>query len=142
VQRAVEIVFLSLALGLATQAGAADLSLPPPAPVWLLASDAPPPPPRPPTYFAEHSARVSRDLLMFQHSYTLDTMRQRDTLELYGVTPGTSTSTALGVAAFSTMVVSSAHTPVPLRFAFDRKFHLGPAIFDGGGMGAGFGGRL
>ena len=79
---------------------------------------------------------------MFQHSYTLDTMRQRDTLELYGVTPGTSTSTALGVAAFSTMVVSSAHTPVPLRFAFDRKFHLGPAIFDGGGMGAGFGGRL
>lgn len=97
---------------------------------------------RPPSYFEQHSARVERDLLIFQHGYTLERMRERDALELYGPTPGTSTSTALGIGLFSSIVVSSAHTPRALRFAFDRSFHLGPAIFDGGGMGAGLGGRM
>ena len=69
-------------------------------------------------------------------------MRERDTLELYGPTPGTPPSTALRHRPLLGVVVSAAHTPLPLRFAFDRTLHLGPAIFDGGGMGAGFGGRL
>jgi len=126
------------------RAAAEPLSAPaaPPAPVWLIAPKEPEPPRRPLTYFEEHSARVTHDLLLFQHSYTLDTMRARDTLELYGPTPGTPTSTALGIGAFAGVVVSSAHTPRALRFAFDGKLHVGPAIFDGGGMGAGFGGRM
>lgn len=129
--------------GFGARAAADSSSLPPPAPLWLVAPTAPTPPaPRPPTYFEEHSARVTHDMLLFQHSYTLDTMRERDTLELYGPTPGSPTSTALGIGLFAGVVVSAAHTPLPLRFAFDRTLHLGPAIFDGGGMGAGFGGRL
>jgi hypothetical protein len=123
-------------------AGGIALAEPPPAPTWLVAPRDPAPSLRPPSYFAEHATRVERDMLMFQHGYTLERMRERDTLQLYGVTPGTSTSTAAGVGIFSAVVVTAAHTPAPLRFAFDRSLHLGPAIFDGGGMGAGFGGRL
>lgn len=115
---------------------------PPPAPEWLVAPRLPPPSLPPPTYFQRHSARVEHDMLFFQHGYTLDYMRERDTLRLYGPTPGTNASTGLGIGLFSAIVVSAAHTPRFLRFAFDRSFHLGPAVFDGGGMGAGFGGRL
>jgi len=115
---------------------------PAPAPAWLVAPRLPPPSLPPPTYFQQHSARVERDMLLFQHGYTLDYMRERDTLLLYGSTPGTNTSTGLGIGLFSAVVVSAAHTPPFLRFAFDRSLHLGPAVFDGGGMGAGFGGRL
>jgi hypothetical protein len=138
VDRVVPIVFLSCALAIASGAEAE----PPPAPVWLVAPADREPPPHAPTYFEAHSARVDRNLLRFQHGYSLEIMRERDTLQLYGATPGTARSTGLGVASFSAAVVSSAHTPLPLRFAFDRAFHVGPAIFDGGGLGAGFGGRL
>ena len=120
----------------------ADEPLPPSAPAWLIAPRTPAPSLRHPSYFEQHSARVERDLMSFHHGYTLETMRERDGLQLYGPTPGTSTSTALGVGLFSAVVVSAAHTPHALRFAFDRALHLGPAIFDGGGMGAGFGGRM
>ena len=66
------------------------------------------------------------------------------------VTPSSSTARRLGAGprprsasdCFSGMVVAAAHTPPALRFAFDRSLHVGPAIFDGGGMGAGFGGRM
>jgi len=115
---------------------------PPPAPAWLIAPREPMQSLRQPSYFEQHSARVERDLLLFHHGYTLETMRERDALELYGQTPGSSTSTALGVGLFSAVVVSSAHTPRALQFAFDRRLHLGPAVFDGGGMGAGFGGHM
>ena len=114
----------------------------PSAPAWLIAPREPMPSLRQPSYFARHSARVERDLLLFHHGYTLENMRERDTLELYGATPGNATSTALGVGLFSGVVVTAAHTPAFLRFAFDRSLHLGPAVFDGGGMGAGFGGRM
>ncbi len=136
--RLVPIVFLFGALALAPRANAE----PPPAPLWLIAPSDPGPLPHTPTYFEEHSARVTRDMLKFQHGYTLETMRERDALQLYGATPGTTTSTGLGIGVLTTAVISAAHAPLPLRFAFDRTFHLGPAIFDGGGMGAGFGGRI
>ena len=128
--------------GLALAGAARADEPPPPAPEWLVAPRLPPPAQRPPTYFERHSARVEHDMLLFQHGYTLDDMRERDTLQLYGPTPGTTASTGLGIGLFSAIVVSSAHTPPFLRFAFDRSLHLGPAVFDGGGMGAGFGGRL
>jgi hypothetical protein len=135
---------LHLLFGLAITVAAVGRAVaePPPAPEWLVAPRDPTPSPRPESYFEHHSARVERDLLHFQQSYTLDRMRERDSLELYGPTPGTSASTATGVGVFSAVVVGAAHTPKVLRFAFDRSLHLGPAIFDGGGLGAGFGGHL
>jgi hypothetical protein len=111
---------------------------PPTAPVWLVAPQDPPPLVRPPTYIEQHSARVERDILKFDDGYTLERMRERDQLSLYGSTPGTVGGAMLGAAVFSTAVFGAAHSPV--RFAFDHTWHLGPAIFDGGGMGAGFGG--
>jgi hypothetical protein len=112
-----------------------------PAPAWLIAPRDPAPWLRQPSYFEQHSARVEHDLLWFHHGFTLDKMRERDQLELYGATPGSSSSTALGIGTFSVVVVAATHTPRALRFAFDRSLHVGPAIFDGG-LGAGFGGRM
>jgi hypothetical protein len=112
-----------------------------PVPAWLEAPREPMTTLRQPSYFERHSARVERNMHFFHHGYTLATMRDRDTLQLYGATPGNHTSTALGIGMFSAIVVGAAHTPPFLRFAFDRSLHVGPAIFDGG-MGAGFGGRL
>ena len=114
---------------------------PPPAPAWLIAPREPLPSLRRPSYFEQHSARVERNMHFFTSGYTLDAMRERDALELYGATPGNNLSTALGIGLFSGVVVSAAHTPPFLRFAYDRSLHIGPAIFDSG-MGAGFGGRL
>jgi hypothetical protein len=130
-----------VAAALAAVATTARADEPPRVPVWLVAP-ALPPSPRPPTYFERHYARVEHDMLFFDHGYTLERMRERDALSLYGPTPGTTMSTALGIGLFSGVVVSAAHTPPFLRFAYDRSFHVGPAIFDGGGMGAGFGGHL
>jgi len=143
VRRLFPSLFLVAAIvGASTGVAAADEPAPPPAPAWLIAPREPMRSLRRPSYFEQHSARVERDLLMFEHGYTLERMRERDTLELYGPTPGSATSTALGVGVFSAVVVTAAHTPPALRFAFDRSLHVGPAIFDGGGMGAGFGGRM
>jgi hypothetical protein len=112
-------------------------------PAWLIAPNDPqlgtPPPP---SYFETHAARVERNLHILRPGYTLEDARERDELRLPGPTPGTSTSTMAGIGLFSFAVFGSAHTPQFLQFAFDRTLHLGPAIFDGGGMGAGFGGRL
>jgi hypothetical protein len=114
-----------------------------PAPAWLVAPHDPSlVPPAPPSYFELHAARVERNIHIFQQGYTLEQNRQRDQLRLYGSTPGTPTSTMAGIGVFSMAVFSVAHTPKALGFAFDRGMHLGPAIFDGGGMGAGFGGHL
>lgn len=116
---------------------------PPSAPAWLVAPHDPELAPlRRPSYFEQHAARVERDMLIMDHGYTLERMRERDELQLPGKTPGTSTSTTFGVGLFSGLVVSSAHTPRALQFAFDRSMHLGPAILEGGGMGAGFGGAF
>lgn len=105
---------------------------PAPSPLW----------PAPETYVAVHSARVERDILKFFDSYTLESMRERDTLLLYGSPVGGNNATLAGIGLFSTVVVGAAHAPGPLRHLFDHALHLGPAIFDGGGMGAGFGGNL
>ena len=135
---------LRIALGLALTAAAVGHSVaePPPAPTWLVAPRDLTPSLRAPSYFEHHYSRVERDLLKFQRGYTLDRMRERDQLQLYGPTPGSAASTTTGIGIFSAVVVGAAHTPAALRFAFDRSLHLGPAIFDGGGMGAGFGGSL
>lgn len=103
---------------------------------------APPPLPRAPSYFEEHDARVERDMLFFQHGYTLEQMRERDSLELPGRTPGTFGSSAAGAGILSAGVIGAAHAPGKMRVLFDERFHLGPAILYGGGMGGGFGGKF
>jgi hypothetical protein len=81
-------------------------------------------------------------MLFFQHSYSLADMRDRDTLRLYGATPGGAGAVGGGIALFGGVVVSAAHAPGAVRVLFDHRLHVGPALFDGGGMGAGVGGRL
>lgn len=88
------------------------------------------------SYFQRHANRVADDMLHFNRSYTLESMRERDEWLRFG-TVGGPTAAAIGANLFSGAVVTSAHGPRQLR-----ALHLGPAIFDGGGMGAGFGGRL
>jgi hypothetical protein len=132
---------LAVAFGFVV-AGNAKAEPPPAAPAWLVAPTDPTPSLRTPSYFEQHSARVERNLILFEHGYSLEHMRERDALELYGPTPGSMQSTVAGIGLFSAVVVGAAHTPAALRFAFDGALHVGPAIFDGGGMGAGFGGSL
>jgi hypothetical protein len=38
--------------------------------------------------------------------------------------------------------MTTAHAPKPLRFLFDKRIHLGPAMFENGGMGGGLGGSF
>jgi hypothetical protein len=97
---------------------------------------------RAPSYFLEHSNRVNRSFHTFMHGNALEDLRQRDQLRLYGPTPGNMAAAGNGVAIFAGTILATAHAPEPLRVLFDRKFHVGPAIFDQGGMGAGFGGAL
>lgn len=133
---------LFTAIVVVTLASAAHAEPPPPsAPEWLVAPHDPELAPlRQPSYFEQHAARVEHDMLIFDRGYTLEQMRTRDQLRLAGATPGTSMSSTLGTGLFSAAVVSAAHTPPALQFAFDRSLHLGPAILEGGAMGAGFGG--
>lgn len=70
----------------------------------------------------------------------LELTRRRDRLLLFRGEQRTSQGTALGLGVFSAMTVMAAHLPPPLRVLFDRRIHLGPAIFDDGGMGAGVAG--
>jgi len=72
----------------------------------------------------------------------LEVRRDRDRLVLFRGPQSQGASVAIGLAMFIAATVSSAHAPRPLRVVFDGPVHLGPAIFDGGGMGAGIAGRL
>jgi hypothetical protein len=73
----------------------------------------------------------------------LEVRRDRDKmLEFRGPQPAQGGSVALGAAMFGAATVLSAHAPRPVRVVFDGPVHLGPAIFDGGGMGAGLAGRF
>lgn len=73
----------------------------------------------------------------------LEVRRDRDKMLLFrGPQPSQGGAVGLGAAMFGATTILSAHAPRPLRVAFDGPVHLGPAIFDGGGMGAGIAGRL
>lgn len=95
-----------------------------------LASSAPPPrrmlfAPLPRT---EDSVALARDL------DRLMLFRDEPTRQFDGV--------ATGVSMFAASALASAHAPRRLRLFFDKPVHLGPAIFQGGGMGAGVGGNV
>ncbi|MCA1664677.1 MAG: hypothetical protein LC659_10475 [Myxococcales bacterium] len=70
----------------------------------------------------------------------LELARRRDRLLLFRPERRTSEGAALGVGLFGATTMMAAHLPPPLRVIFDRETHLGPAIFDDGGMGAGVAG--
>jgi hypothetical protein len=78
------------------------------------------------------AARITDDLEM---------RRDRDRLLLFRGEQPQGAAVGLGIAMFGTATLLAAHAPRPLRVLFDRPIHLGPAVFDGGGMGAGIAGR-
>ena len=73
---------------------------------------------------------------------SLEVRRDRDRLVLFRGPQSQGGAIAVGLAMFGATTILSAHAPRPLRVLFDARVHLGPAIFDGGGMGAGIAGRL
>jgi hypothetical protein len=72
----------------------------------------------------------------------LQSLRERDALLLPAGRVPSVGSGGLGAAMLGATIVLAAHAPAPLRPLFDARVHLGPALFDGGGMGAGIGGRF
>jgi hypothetical protein len=99
------------------------------------------------SYLTMHVARVEHDLLLFrvalppeQAMDPLQQHRDQDRMTLDRVRSPLGLSYAIGPALFDAMVALAAHSPV--RAPFDHTVHLGPAVFDGGGMGLGFGGRF
>jgi hypothetical protein len=81
-------------------------------------------------------ARVRRSLLNLRGPSSLEARRDWDRLG-YFAPPGQAFP---GVGLFGAAVVAAAHSPV--RVLFDGKWHLGPALLEGYGLGIGFGGRM
>jgi hypothetical protein len=71
----------------------------------------------------------------------LAVLRERDKLLLFRGPQPQGAAVGIGVAMFGAATLLSAHAPRPFRVLFDGPVHLGPAIFDGGGMGAGIAAR-
>ena len=90
----------------------------------------------------DRAAAASEPLLLFvsppRSDDLVDLARRRDRLLLFRPERhGGGDGAALGLGMFTAMTMMAAHMPEPLRLLFDRRVHLGPAIFDDGGMGAG-----
>ena len=68
--------------------------------------------------------------------------REQDRLLLFRERVVSADGIAVGTSLFVGSMISAAHAPRRMRFLFDRSVHLGPALFPGGGMGAGVGGYL
>lgn len=71
----------------------------------------------------------------------LELRREQDRLLLFREPQSRAGAIGIGLAMFGVTTVLAAHLPRPFRVLFDRPVHLGPAIFAGGGMGAGIAGR-
>jgi hypothetical protein len=102
------------------------------------------------SYVEIKNAQVMRAFLVFAATPCaperdrdgLGAARARDEL-LLPAGRGPSTAAAdYGAAMLGAAVVLTAHAPAPLRPLFDARVHLGPAVFAGGGMGAGVGGHF
>jgi hypothetical protein len=106
------------------------------------------PAPRHDSYVEQKNAAVMRSFLMFKSERTVEEdqnrmqqARERDQLLLGGRAPSMQ-SGALGSMVMGAAVVLVAHAPKRVRAVVDGAVHVGPALFDGGGMGAGVGGRF
>jgi hypothetical protein len=71
----------------------------------------------------------------------LELRRDRDRLLLFRGSEPPGAAVGLGLTMFGVATFLSARAPRPFRLAFDGPVHLGPAMLDGGGMGAGIAGR-
>ncbi len=70
----------------------------------------------------------------------LAVLRERDRLLVLENTQPSTRQIAYGGALLGATIIMTAHAPQALRPIFDARFHLGPAVLDGGGLGAAFGG--
>jgi hypothetical protein len=100
------------------------------------------------TYFEAKNAQVMRAFLLFKTAQPVEReqnllglARERDAL-LWGGRAPSLQSGALGSAVMGAAVVLAAHVPGKARVVVDGPVHVGPALFEGGGMGAGVGGRF
>lgn len=101
-----------------------------------------------PSYVEQKSAQVLASFLAFKSAHRaeeaqnpLQQQRDRDALLLGGRAPSLQ-SGAMGAMLMGGAVFVAAHAPARLRPIVDGKVHFGPALFEGGGMGAGVGGRF
>ncbi len=100
------------------------------------------------SYFEAKNEQVIRSFLLFKTAHTVEReqnllglQRERDALLLGGRAPSLQAG-AMGSAVMGAAVVLAAHAPARLRAVVDGPVHVGPALFEGGGMGAGVGGRF
>ena len=104
------------------------------------------------SFVLETNARVARSFIVFrtqrsqeQQQDPLQVARERDRYNLNAMrAAAVNHESAYGAAMLGASVFLAAHAPGPVRalFAGERVVHVGPAAFEGGGMGAGFGGRF
>jgi hypothetical protein len=92
-----------------------------------------------PSLVQEKNRQVWHAFVKMQAPPTLESRREIDRLRFFSAASGDVYS---GAGLFAAAVVAAAHAPGPLRPLFDRAWHLGPALLDGGGLGAGLGGRF
>ncbi|HEX8953053.1 MAG TPA: hypothetical protein VF945_14460, partial [Polyangia bacterium] len=90
----------------------------------------------------------ARSFLVFTSARTVEQdqnrlaqLRERDALLLPGGAPSLQAG-ALGSMVMGAAVIFAAHAPARLRALVDGPVHVGPALLEGGGMGAGVGGRF
>jgi len=107
-----------------------------------------PPSHREVSYFEARNEAVIRSFLVFKTAQPVEReqnlveeARDRDQLLLGGRAQNLQ-SGALGSAVMGAAVVFAAHAPARVRAIVDGPVHVGPALLEGGGMGAGVGGRF
>lgn len=100
------------------------------------------------SYVEQKNAAVMRSFLTFKSERTVEEgqnrvqqARDRDQLLLGGRAPSLQAG-ALGSMVMGAAVVLVAHAPKCVRAIVDGPVHIGPALFEGGGMGAGVGARF
>ena len=100
------------------------------------------------SYFEARNEAVIRSFLVFKSAQPVEReqnlvqlSRERDEL-LFGGRTQSMQSGALGSAVMGAAVVFAAHAPARVRALVDGQVHVGPALLEGGGMGAGVGGRF
>jgi hypothetical protein len=100
------------------------------------------------SYVEQKSDQVFAAFLTFEPARTVEEQqdrlgwaRDRDALLVAGGAPSSQAS-AIGAMMMGATVVLAAHAPARLRPLVDGVVHVGPAVFDGGGMGAGVGARF
>jgi hypothetical protein len=100
------------------------------------------------SYVETRTRRVLAALLRFATVRTseeeqdrLTSLRARDALRLPGGAESLQAA-GYGAALFGAAMVLAAHAPAALRPLVDGPVHVGPALFDSGGLGAGVGGRF